>query len=158
MSTKLKAGDRAPDFSLPSNQGVKTLAEHLGEWVVVYYYPKDATPGCTQEACDFRDLSASAGLNAQVLGISADDLDSHETFAEAHSLPFPLLSDPEHEVARRYGAYGEKKNYGKTFEGIIRSTFIIDPQGLIAEAMYNVKATGHAERVAKKLETLQGGA
>ena len=158
MSTKLKAGDKAPDFSLPSNQGVKTLAEHLGEWVVVYYYPKDATPGCTQEACDFRDLSASAGLNAQVLGISADDLDSHASFAEEHSLPFPLLSDPDHEVAVRYGAYGEKKNYGKTYEGILRSTFVIDPQGLIAEAMYNVKATGHAERVAQKLETLQGRA
>ncbi len=158
MSTKLKAGDRAPDFSLPSNRGIKTLAEHLGEWVVVYYYPKDATPGCTQEACDFRDLSSSARLNAQVLGISADDLSSHESFAEENSLPFPLLSDPEHEVALRYGAYGEKKNYGKTYEGIIRSTFIIDPQGLIAEAMYDVKATGHAERVAKKLETLQGGA
>ena len=158
MSTKLKAGDSAPDFSLPSNQGIKTLAEHLGGWVVVYYYPKDATPGCTKEACDFRDLSSSAKLNAQVLGISADDLASHETFAQQNSLPFPLLSDPEHEVALHYGAYGEKKNYGRAYQGIIRSTFIIDPQGLIAEAMYNVKATGHAERVAKKLETLQGRA
>ena len=156
MSTKLHAGDRAPDFSLPSNQGVKSLAEYLGEWVVLYYYPKDATPGCTKEACDFRDLSAAARLNAQVLGVSADDLDSHGRFAEENSLPFPLLSDPDHEVALRYGAYGEKKNYGKTYEGIIRSTFIIDPQGLIAEAMYNVKATGHAERVAQKLEALQG--
>ncbi len=157
MSMKLKAGDRAPDFSLPSNRGVKTLAEHSGEWVLLYYYPKDATPGCTREACDFRDLSASAKLNAQVLGISGDDLSSHESFAEENSLPFPLLSDLEHEVARRYGAYGEKKNYGRAYESIIRSTFIISPQGLIAEAMYNVKATGHAERVAKKLETLQGG-
>ena len=157
MSNKLKAGDSAPDFSLPSNQGIKRLADYLGEWVVVYYYPKDATPGCTTEACDFRDLSVSAKLNAQVLGISADDLGSHESFAEENNLPFPLLSDPEHEVALRYGAYGEKRNYGKTYEGIIRSTFIVDPQGLVAEAMYNVKATGHAERVAKKLETLQGG-
>ena len=158
MSTKLKAGDSAPDFSLPSNRGIQRLADYFGEWVVLYYYPKDATPGCTQEACDFRDLSTSAALNAQVLGISADDLSSHEDFARENDLPFPLLSDPEHEVALRYGAYGEKRNYGKTYEGILRSTFIIDPQGLIAEAMYNVKATGHAERVAKKLETLQGGA
>ena len=152
--TQLQAGDRAPDFSLPSTQGTQSLADHLGRWVVLYYYPKDATPGCTKEACDFRDLSAAARLNAQVLGVSADDLDSHGRFAEENSLPFPLLSDPDHEVALRYGAYGEKKNYGKTYQGIIRSTFIIDPQGLIAEAMYNVRATGHAERVAKKLEGL----
>ena len=155
MNIRLRKGDQAPDFSLPSNQGLKSLGDYKGEWVVLYYYPKDATPGCTAEACDFRDLSTSASLKAQVLGVSADDLASHEGFAEEHNLPFPLLSDPEHEVALRYGAYGEKKNYGKTYEGIIRSTFIIDPQGMIAEAMYNVKATGHAERVAKRLEALQ---
>ena len=153
---KLQAGDRAPPFSLPSNRGVTRLEDYAGEWVVLYYYPKDATPGCTKEACDFRDLSASARLDAQVLGVSADDLASHERFAGEHSLPFPLLSDPEHEVALRYGAYGEKKNYGRAYEGIIRSTFIIDPQGRIAEAMYNVKATGHAERVAARLTALQG--
>ena len=153
--SKLQAGDPAPDFTLDSNQGAQHLEDYRGKWVVLYYYPKNATPGCTAEACDFRDLSTSAGLNAQVLGVSADDLDSHEDFASEHSLPFPLLSDPEHEVAERYGAYGEKQRDGKSYKGILRSTFLINPEGQVVEAMYNVNPTGHAEEVAERLERLQ---
>ena len=152
---RLSKGDAAPSFCLPSNQGKRSLADYRGEWVVLYFYPKDDTPGCTKEACDFRDLQAQQDITAEVLGVSADDMASHQAFSEAYQLPFPLLVDEGYELAKRYAAYGEKKLYGKTVVGLIRSTFIIDPQGNIAEAMYNVKATGHAARVAKKLGELQ---
>lgn len=150
---QLSAGDDAPPFTLPSNQGEKSLKDYAGTWTVLYFYPKDNTPGCTQEACDFRD--ALPGMDAAVLGVSADDVASHEGFAGEYSLPFPLLSDTDNQVAKRYGSYGEKQLYGKTYEGVLRSTFIISPEGKIAEAMYNVKAAGHAERVAKKLGALR---
>ncbi len=115
--------------------------------------PKDNTPGCTTEACDFRD--ALPGMGAKVIGISPDDVKSHQKFEGDFGLPFPLASDPEHKIAEAYGAWGEKQNYGKIYHGIIRSTFIIDPKGKIAEAMYNVKADGHVERVQQRLEALQ---
>jgi peroxiredoxin Q/BCP len=153
LETRLKAGDEAPDFTLPSNQGTKSLSDYRGQWVVLYFYPKDNTPGCTQEACDFRD--ALPGMGAAVLGVSADDVASHESFASEYNLPFPLLSDPDSLTAKRYGAYGEKNLYGKTYEGVLRTTFIINPKGKVAEAMYNVKAQGHAERVAKRLRELR---
>jgi peroxiredoxin Q/BCP len=153
---RLRVGDDAPPFTLPSNRGEQRLSDYAGQWTVLYFYPKDNTPGCTQEACDFRD--ALPNMDAAVLGISADDVSSHEGFAAAHNLPFPLLSDADGEVARRYGAYGTKQLYGKSYEGVLRSTFIITPEGKIAEAMYNVKAAGHVERVAKRLAALQKGA
>ncbi len=151
----LKAGDKAPDFTLESNQGSKSLRELHGEWTVLYFYPKDNTPGCTQEACDFRD--AMPGMGAQVLGVSADDLASHADFAEGHNLSFPLLSDPTGEVAKHYGAFGRKMipHTDKTYEGVLRSTFIIDPDGNVAEAMYGVDHNGHAQAVSEKLEELK---
>lgn len=153
LETRLKTGDEAPDFTLESNRGIQRLSDYRGQWVVLYFYPKDNTPGCTQEACDFRD--ALPGMGAAVLGVSADDLTSHESFASEYNLPFPLLSDPDSLTAKRYRAYGEKNLYGKTYEGVLRTTFIINPKGKVAEAMYNVKAQGHAERVAKRLRELR---
>lgn len=156
MSEQLSAGDRAPDFSLESNEGQKSLEDFHGKWTVLYFYPKDNTPGCTAEACDFRD--AMPGMGAQVVGVSADDLASHADFAADHSLPFPLLSDPSNEVAKRYGAYGERysASQGKNVEGVLRSTFIISPEGNVAEAMYNVDHNGHAAEVGERLKALQG--
>lgn len=152
--TTLKAGDKAPAFTLESTHGRQSLDAYRDNWLVLYFYPEDHTSGCTTEACDFRD--ALPGMSAAVLGISPDDLASHGSFVEKYSLPFPLASDPDHRVAKAYGAYGEKKNYGKTYEGILRSTFLIDPEGRIAEAMVNVKAQGHVERVRARLAELQG--
>lgn len=151
--SRLKAGDKAPDFHLASEAGKKSLKDFEDQWLVLYFYPKDFTGGCTAEACDFRDLSPD--MNAAILGVSPDSVDSHQKFKEEHNLNFPLLADEDNALAKAYGAYGIKKNYGKEYEGIIRSTFIINPDGEIAEAMYNVKATGHAQRVADKLKSLQ---
>jgi thioredoxin-dependent peroxiredoxin len=150
---KLQAGDKAPAFKLESTQGNLNLADYKGSWTVLYFYPKDNTPGCTTEACDFRD--ALPGMGAKVIGISPDDLSSHQKFEGDFGLPFPLASDPDHKIAEAYGVWGEKQNYGKSYMGIIRSTFIISPKGQIAEAMYNVKADGHVERVQERLEALQ---
>ena len=150
---ELSYGDKAPVFTLPSTQGEVSLDALQGQWVVLYFYPKDDTPGCTVEACDFRD--ALPNMNATVLGVSADDVTSHEKFRDKFSLPFPLLADEGGKVSQAYGAYGEKKMYGKTFMGVFRSTFIIDPDGNIAEAMYQVKHDGHVAEVASKLEAHQ---
>jgi peroxiredoxin Q/BCP len=150
---RLQAGDQAPDFTLPSTQGEQSLAAYRGRWVVLYFYPKDDTPGCTTQACELRDHLP--GLDAVVLGVSGDDLASHAAFERKYQLPFPLLSDAGFEVAKRYGAYGEKQTFGKVYRGIIRSSFIIDPEGRIAEAKYNVKAQGHAQWVVERLEALQ---
>lgn len=152
---QLSAGDHAPEFTLESNQGQKSLRDFHGNWTVLYFYPKDNTPGCTVEACDFRD--AMPGMGADVVGVSADDLASHADFAADHSLPFPLLSDPGNDVAKAYGAYGERysASAGKNVEGVLRSTFIIDPEGKIADAMYNVNHDGHADEIGKKLKALQ---
>jgi peroxiredoxin Q/BCP len=153
MENRLSPGDKAPDFTLPSTRGEQSLAQHRGAWVVLYFYPKDNTPGCTQEACDFRDLLP--GMNATVLGVSPDDVASHDRFTADYDLPFPLIADTDHALAEAYGAWGEKNTYGKTYQGVIRSTFIIDPEGHIADAMYNVKATDHAQRVGERLQELQ---
>lgn len=153
MESKLKAGDSAPDFRLPSTDGELSLADFRGDWLVLYFYPKDATPGCTTQACDLRDNLAA--LDAKVVGVSPDSLDSHRSFSEDNALNFPLLSDTDSSVAKRYGAWGEKQVFGKTSVGLIRSTFIIDPEGKVAEAMYNVRASGHAERLRKKLAELR---
>jgi peroxiredoxin Q/BCP len=142
-------GDPAPDFSLPDHTGATVaLADFAGERLVIYFYPRAFTPGCTTEACDFRDRSADLrAAGATVVGISPDDPETLSKFREEHALPFPLLSDPDHEVAAAYGAWGIKKNYGKEYEGLIRSTFVIGPDGTIEHAWRNVRAKGHADRV-----------
>ena len=151
MSERLQAGDPAPDFTLPSDEGTVSLADHRGEWVVLYFYPKDFTSGCTKEACDFRDAMAEGDLDAMVLGVSMDDVETHAKFKEEHGLDFPLLADEDHEVADAYGSYGNKGAFGW---GIKRSTFLIDPEGRIAKAYYNVRADGHVATVAEDLAEL----
>jgi peroxiredoxin Q/BCP len=147
-------GDIAPAIEAPSTDGPFRLSDLRGSWVVLYFYPRDFTPGCTTEACDFRD--AAPAMHAKVVGVSADPIEQHLKFRDEHGLPFPLISDEANDVARAYGAYGMKKLYGKEVEGSIRSTFIIDPDGVVRKAMRNVKATGHAERVVTALEALRG--
>lgn len=150
---KLQAGDDAPDFALSDGEGnTWTLAGLKGRKSILYFYPADDTPGCTAQACDFRDSMVpleKAGYT--VLGVSPQGADSHQRFAQKYSLNFPLLIDEDHSVAETYGAWGEKVNYGKTYEGLIRSTFVIDPDGKIVEAQYNVKAKGHVERLREAL-------
>ena len=143
---RLAPGDEAPDFSLPDADGkTVSLSALRGQQVIVYFYPAAMTPGCTKEACDFRDNLDS--LDAQVLGISPDPPAKLARFRDRDALTFPLLSDPDHAVAAAYGAYGEKKLYGKTTVGVIRSTFVIDADGLIEKALYGVRATGHVARL-----------
>ncbi len=153
----LKEGDKAPDFCLKGidEKGEEKefcLKDFLGKKVVLYFYPKDNTPGCTQEACDFRDnIERIKEKGAVVLGVSPDSINSHKKFFEKYGLNFPLLSDPDKKVAESYGAYGEKKMYGKVTKGIIRSTFIIDEEGKIKKAFYNVKVKGHVDKVIENL-------
>jgi thioredoxin-dependent peroxiredoxin len=146
---KLQPGDLAPTFTLPDQDGQPVdLASYRGRKVVVYFYPRDDTPGCTKEACQFNDsLTGFEGAGVEVLGISADDGDSHRRFRAAYGLGFRLLSDAGHEVATRYGAYGEKVQYGKPTTGVIRSTFLVDAEGRIERAWYGVRVDGHAARV-----------
>jgi peroxiredoxin Q/BCP len=145
----LKPGDPAPDFELPTTAGAETALKDLrGRKVVLYFYPKDQTPGCTTEACDFRDNSSRIRLaGAEVLGVSKDSLGSHERFREKYGLPFDLLSDPDNAVATAYGAFGEKTMYGKKVMGTIRSTFLIDENGVIEAVWSPVRVKGHAEQV-----------
>ncbi|WP_291474216.1 thioredoxin-dependent thiol peroxidase [Corynebacterium sp.] len=148
---RLAVGDTAPDFTLTDDKGGSvSLSDFHGKKVVVYFYPKADTPGCTTEACDFRDsLTQLNDANIDVLGISPDKPEKLATFRENHDLTFPLLSDPQKETLVAYGAFGEKKNYGKVVQGVIRSTFLVDEEGKIALAKYNVKATGHVARIIK---------
>jgi peroxiredoxin Q/BCP len=136
----LAAGDSAPDFTLTADDGqTVSLGDLRGSRVVIYFYPKDDTPGCTKQACALRDdWSSFEGLNTKVFGISPDSVESHQRFREKYSLPFQLLADPGHEVADRYGVWGEKTSYGKTSMGIHRSAFVIDEEGKIAQALYDV--------------------
>lgn len=157
----LNPGDKAPEFCLDGidEQGVEKqfcLNEMLssGRSVVLYFYPKDSTPGCTTEACDFRDNLARAGSKAVVAGVSRDSIASHKKFKGNNELNFPLLSDTDHKVHEAYGAWGEKKNYGKTTMGALRSTFVISPDGRIVRAWYNVKVKGHVDEV---LEVITAG-
>ena len=145
----VEQGQQAPDFELASESGERVrLSDLRGKPVVLYFYPKDDTPGCTREACGFRDAYGEfEERGAVVLGVSPDDEASHARFKEKYGLPFTLLADPEHEVAEAYGAWREKKNYGKTYWGVHRSTFVIDPDGTVARAMYGVKPDGHPEQV-----------
>lgn len=149
-------GKKAPAFTLPGNDGNKhKLSDHKGERVVLYFYPRDNTPGCTTEACDFRDNMARVKkLGAVVYGVSKDSLASHDKFRDKHDLNFVLLSDDKLTVHEKYGAWGEKKMYGKTVQGVIRSTFLIDEKGKIAKAWRNVRAKGHVDKVMAALEEL----
>jgi thioredoxin-dependent peroxiredoxin len=150
---KLAPGDKAPDFTLPDADGKPvSLSSLRGQQVIVYFYPAAMTPGCTTEACDFRDsLSSLAAAGVTVLGISPDAPAKLSTFRDRDHLNFPLLSDPDHRVEQAYGAWGEKKLYGKTTVGVIRSTFVIGPDGDVTRAYYNVKATGHVKRLRDEL-------
>jgi peroxiredoxin Q/BCP len=145
----IDAGDPAPSFQLPNQDGDPvSLADYAGKRLIVYFYPKAFTPGCTTQACDFRDNhQAFAGEGYQIVGISPDPIDRLAAFRDEHQLPFPVLSDPDHAVAIEFGAWGKKVNYGREYEGIIRSTFVIGPDGTIQTAWRNVKAKGHGERV-----------
>lgn len=155
----MKEGDKAPEFCLKGidEKGEERefcLKDFKGSKLVLYFYPKDDTPGCTVEACDFRDnLKVLADMGYKVLGVSPDSLESHRRFREKYGLNFPLLSDPDRKVAKSYGAYGERKMYGKITEGMIRSTFLIDEDGRIRKAWYNVKAKGHVESLLKELKS-----
>lgn len=151
---RLEPGMKAPAFTL-MNQSEKrvSLKDFAGQRVVVYFYPADDTPGCTKEACQFNDqLSQFKGVHANVIGISPDGADEHVAFRSKFSLTFDLLSDPDKKVMTKYGAFGEKMNYGKKILGVIRSTFVIGPTGIVEHAWYGVHADGHAARV---LATLQ---
>ncbi len=152
--TRLNVGDTAPAFSLADATGnTVSLSDYAGQRVLVYFYPRANTPGCTKEACDFRDsLEELNELNIAVVGISPDKPEALAKFRDDHDLNFPLLSDPDKSVMTAYGAFGEKKNYGKVVQGVIRSTFLVEPDGTIGQTHYNVKATGHVARVMKGLE------
>ena len=149
-------GTKAPTFSLPNEAGrTVELADYGGRWVVLYFYPKDDTPGCTTEACEFTGgIKAFDQLSATVLGVSPDSPESHQKFIAKYKLSLTLLSDPRHQVMEKYGAWGVKNMYSKETVGVIRSTFLIDPEGKIAHVWARVKAAGHAEKVREKLADL----
>lgn len=142
-------GIPAPDFELMDDTGtLRRLADYRGQKVLLYFYPKDETPGCTTEACSFRDdYSAYLDANVVILGVSPDSVKSHAKFKAKHSLPFPLLADPTHEVCILYGVWGRKKFMGREYDGVFRTTFYIDPQGNIARVFENVKPDGHSAEV-----------
>lgn len=150
---KLSINDIAPAFTALADNGEKISLSHFkGKNVILYFYPKDDTPGCTTEACDFTQHHKTfSDANTVIIGVSKDSVESHKKFKEKYNLPFILISDPNGSVCEKYGAWGEKKNYGKIYEGIIRSTFLIDEKGKIKAAMYNVKATGHVEKILREL-------
>jgi peroxiredoxin Q/BCP len=153
MGQRLSVGDPAPDFSLPTADGGEyTLSDHRGRQVVVYFYPAAMTPGCTTQACDFRDSLASLqGAGYDVVGVSPDDPARLARFVEKEGLPFPLVADADRGVMDAYGAFGEKTMYGKKVTGVIRSTVVVDTEGKVALAQYNVKATGHVAKLRRDL-------
>ncbi len=149
----LKPGEKAPDFELESDDGeMVRLSDLRGKKVILYFYPKDDTSGCTVEACEFRDrLPDIESQGAVVLGVSPDSVKSHQKFKSKYGLPFTLLADTEHRVAEAYGAWGEKKMYGRTYEGILRTTYLIDEKGKIAQVFAKVKPKGHGDQVLNAL-------
>ena len=149
MAVTLEAGDRAPDFALPDEDGtVHRLSDYAGRTVILCFYPKDDTPGCTTQACSLRDnYEALQAASAVVLGVSTDDADSHRRFRARHALPFPLLIDAGAEVATRYGAWGEKTLYGRKAVGMTRATFVIGPDGRLTRVWKRARAAGHGEAV-----------
>jgi peroxiredoxin Q/BCP len=152
----LKEGDKAPAFKLPSVEGGDVnLKDYAGRTVVLYFYPKDDTPGCTREACAFRDSQAAIKkAGAVVLGVSPDSVESHQKFRTKYKLNFPLLADADKTVAKKYGAFGEKVMYGKKVTGMIRSTFVIDGAGVVRKVFPRVKVDGHAEKVLEAVSSL----
>ena len=159
MADWIEEGRKAPDFTLQSHAGEKLKLSSLrGAWVILYFYTKDDTPGCTKEACGFRDaLPDLTARNAVVLGVSPDSSESHSRFREKYDLPFTLLADPEHTVAEKYGAWREKTLYGKKSMGIVRSTFVIDADGRVAKLFKHVRADGHAEKVVAAVDAITAG-
>ena len=149
---KLSIGDTAPAFTaLVDNEEKISLSQFKGKNIILYFYPKDDTPGCTTEACDFTQHHKTfSDADTIIIGVSKDSAQSHQAFKSKYNLPFILISDPDGELCEKYGARGIKQNYGKSYEGIIRSTFLIDEKGKIKAAMYNVKATGHVEKVLRE--------
>lgn len=152
--SRLSVGEAAPEFALRAHDGTRiSLADLVGQRFVLYFYPKDDSPGCSTEACDFRDRDQDfSAAGARILGVSPDPIVKHEKFREKYGLPFTLLSDPEHTVADAYGVWVEKKMYGRTYMGIERSTFIIDAEGRIEEAHYKVRPKGHAAAVLERVQ------
>jgi len=152
----LKIGIKAPAFSLPDQTGkTHALKDYLGQWVLLYFYPKDDTPGCTKEACSLRDnWNGFKKLKAQVLGASVDSVKKHAKFAEKYDLPFTLLADEAHELVDAYGVWAKKKFMGREYMGILRTSFLIDPQGKIAKIYEEVKPEGHAAEVLADLKEL----
>lgn len=150
---RLEPGDVAPDFTLNDQDGNSvSLADFRGSNLIIFFYPAAMTPGCTKEACDFRDsVDALRAAGYQVIGVSPDTPEKLRKFAERDSLTYPLLSDPDKQALKLYGAYGEKSMYGRVSIGVIRSTIIVDAEGTVSHALYNVKATGHVGRVRKLL-------
>lgn len=152
------AGDKAPGFALADDAGrTVSLADFRGKTLIVYFYPKDATPGCTQEGCDFRDnLNRLTTAGAAVVGVSADSVESHKKFKAKHGLNFPLLSDPDHVALNAYGVWREKSLYGRKFMGIVRSTFVIDGKGVVRAAFPKVSVKGHVDEVLDAVKALKG--
>lgn len=157
MNDWAEEGSKAPDFTLPADDGGKVKLKDLrGQSVVLYFYPRDDTPGCTREACAFRDRSKELQqLGAKVLGVSTDTLESHGKFRDKYQLNFPLLADTDHKVAEKYGAWREKNMYGKKSMGIQRSTFLIDAEGVLRKVWKSVKVDGHDEQVLAALKELE---
>ncbi|WP_059012366.1 thioredoxin-dependent thiol peroxidase [Streptomyces specialis] len=153
MSERLRPGDPAPAFTLPDADGKPvSLADHAGRKVIVYFYPAALTPGCTKQACDFTDnLALLAGAGYDVIGVSPDSPEKLGKFRAKEDLRVTLVSDPDKEVLKAYGAFGEKTLYGKTVTGVIRSTVVVDEDGKVARALYNVKATGHVAKLIRDL-------
>ncbi|MFD1831799.1 MULTISPECIES: thioredoxin-dependent thiol peroxidase [Streptomyces] len=153
MSERLQPGDTAPAFTLPDADGNPvSLADRAGRKVIVYFYPAAMTPGCTKQACDFTDnLGLLAGAGYDVIGVSPDKPEKLARFREKENLGITLVSDPEKEVLRAYGAFGEKKSYGRTVTGVIRSTVVVDEEGKVERALYNVRATGHVAKLIRDL-------
>lgn len=153
QTPRLEVGDKAPGFSLPDADGnTVRLSDYKGRKVIVYFYPAASTPGCTKQACDFRDnLTELNDAGLDVIGISPDKPEKLAKFRDKEKLTFPLLSDPDRKVLTEWGAFGEKTMYGKTVQGVIRSTFVVDEKGRIAAAQYNVRATGHVAKLRRDL-------
>ncbi len=155
-SSELEVGDKAPSFSLKNTEGrTVKLSDYKGKKVVLYFYPKDMTPGCTKEACGFRDDFAQLKKRGvEILGVSGDNQQSHQKFTETYSLPFTLLSDPDHETMEKYRAWGEKNMYGKKLMGVLRMTYIIDEQGKIAHIFKKVKTDTHSQDVLQVIDKM----
>lgn len=156
---QLQPGQPVPDFTLTAGSGESvTLSQFRGKYVVLYFYPKDMTPTCTEESCQFRDYNGQfETLNTDVIGISPDDLKSHAKFAAKYELPFLLLSDPDHTVCELFGVWQMKKMYGREYMGVVRSTFIVDPQGKLVREWRGVRIKGHVEQVLEAVKAAQAG-